>query len=258
MAESNLENLLVATSFLFIVLTTMVATRTSRLSMARTPRHSMARSQVVERVMATDSWQILCGSHFARFLHIRRLFFTDFACRHQRLSCTRRGVKTEHLVARTFFSVLCVSRAFEHLLTFSHALACGSRHDWDVLHICAPQKSSTLTACFIDILFHVTSVVTELTACDWNQETPPPFLPYAAVLLRQEDCCLAIWLNQPLTPQMGPGATPASQKSSIMGLMGSDFFERPASGRKHCLNMWGATLKKLAFPCALFLRQETN
>ena len=62
--------------------------------------------QEVERVMATDSWQILCGSHFARFLHIRRFFFTDFAYRRWRLSCTRRGVKTEHLVSRTFFSVL--------------------------------------------------------------------------------------------------------------------------------------------------------
>ena len=56
MAESKLENLLVAT-FFFMILTTMVATRTSRLSMARTPRLSMARSQVLERVMATDSFK---------------------------------------------------------------------------------------------------------------------------------------------------------------------------------------------------------
>ena len=50
--------------------------------MARTPRHSMARSpmarspmatrQVVKRVMATDSVQILHGSHCARFLRTRR------------------------------------------------------------------------------------------------------------------------------------------------------------------------------------------
>ena len=46
--------------------TTMVATRT--------PRHSMARSRLVERVMATDSLQILCGGHFARLLRIRRFF----------------------------------------------------------------------------------------------------------------------------------------------------------------------------------------
>ena len=54
--------------------------------MARTPRHSMARSpmatrQVVKRVMATDSLQILRGSHFARFLRIRRFVITDFAYR---------------------------------------------------------------------------------------------------------------------------------------------------------------------------------
>ena len=66
------------------------------------------------------------------------------------MSCTRRGVKTEHLVARTFFSALSVSRTFEHLKP-SHAHTFGSRHDWDVLHICAPSyKSSTLTACFTD------------------------------------------------------------------------------------------------------------
>ena len=56
-----------------------------------------------------------------------------------------RAVKTEHLVARTFFSVLSVSRTF--------------------------------------------------TAYDRNQETPP-------VLLRKEDCCLAIWLNQLLSHKM--------------------------------------------------------
>ena len=39
----------------------------------------------------------------------RRCVF--FACRHPRMSCTRRGVKTEHLVARTFFTVLLVSGA---------------------------------------------------------------------------------------------------------------------------------------------------
>ena len=47
-------------------------------------------------------------SHFARFSHNRRCVFIHFACRHPRMSCTRRGVKTEHLVARTFFTVLLV------------------------------------------------------------------------------------------------------------------------------------------------------
>ena len=52
--------------------------------MARKPRHStasssmarspLARSLAVERVMATDSMQILRGSHFARFLRTRRFY----------------------------------------------------------------------------------------------------------------------------------------------------------------------------------------
>ena len=42
------------------------------------------------------------------------------------------------------------------------------------------------------ILFHTTSVDTELTAHDWNQES-------LLVLLRKEDGCLAIWLNQLLS-----------------------------------------------------------
>ena len=67
--ESNLENLLLATFFLFIISTKLVAARTSKRSMARSP---MARSQVVKRVKATDSLHGLCGSHFARFLRIRR------------------------------------------------------------------------------------------------------------------------------------------------------------------------------------------
>ena len=56
MAEPKLENLMVA-NFLCIILTTLVATRTSRLSVARTPRHSVARSQFVDRVMATYSFK---------------------------------------------------------------------------------------------------------------------------------------------------------------------------------------------------------
>ena len=54
-------------------------------------------------------------------------FFTDFACRHQRMSCTRRRVKTEHLVARTF--LLSVAH-FDH---HTHLRV----QVWDVLHLCA-------------------------------------------------------------------------------------------------------------------------
>ena len=50
---------------------------------------------------------------------------------------------------------------------------------------------------FPSFLFHATFFYTKLTACDWNQET-------LLALLRQEDCCLAILLNQfPLTTSVG-------------------------------------------------------
>ena len=39
------------------IITTMVATRASRLSIVRTPRHSVARSQLVERVIATEPYR---------------------------------------------------------------------------------------------------------------------------------------------------------------------------------------------------------
>ena len=49
------------------------------------------------------------------------LFSKSLACRHERMSCTRRAVKTEHLVARTLLSVLsCRAR----LSTFRHAHKC--------------------------------------------------------------------------------------------------------------------------------------
>ena len=44
MDESKLENLFLAIFFLFIILTKLVTTRTSRTSITRTPRHTMARS----------------------------------------------------------------------------------------------------------------------------------------------------------------------------------------------------------------------
>ena len=59
MDESTLEDLFLATFFLFIIFTKLVATRTSRLSMASTPRSPMARSQVAERVKAANALQNL-------------------------------------------------------------------------------------------------------------------------------------------------------------------------------------------------------
>ena len=49
------------------------------------------------------------------------------------MSCTRRGVKTEHLVARTFFSVL---RTFDHHTHLRVAQGLTA-HVWDVLQFCA-------------------------------------------------------------------------------------------------------------------------
>ena len=66
------------------------------------------------------SWlQTLCKSDLAATLQDSGTFvdfFSGFVCRHKRMSCTRRGVKTEPLVARTFFSS-CQCR--EHLSTFN-------------------------------------------------------------------------------------------------------------------------------------------
>ena len=193
-------------------------TNTETLSMARTPRHSMARSpmarsQVVERVMATDSLQILCGSHFARFLHIRRIFHRF---RVQTLAnVVHATVKTEHIVARTFFSVLSVSRTFEHLWP-PHAHARGSwwRYDCGVLHICAPSlKVMHSHSIFND---HSSTCLTHLqhfVHTTWNQETlslPPPPAP-----LRQEGCCLQNLLRNLLSNFLHHRLKPLSKPSPI-------------------------------------------
>ena len=60
--EASRADLSVVANFLFIIFTTMVATRT--------PRRSMARSTVVERLMPTDSF------------NAKEIFSTNFAYRH--------------------------------------------------------------------------------------------------------------------------------------------------------------------------------
>ena len=52
------------------------------------------------------------------------------------MSCTRRDAKTEHLVARTFFSGSRFFIADQH----THLRVAQV---WDVLHLCASEKSST-------------------------------------------------------------------------------------------------------------------
>ena len=95
MTESKLENLLVATFFITIF-TTMVATRTPRFSTARTSRHSMAGSQLVQTVMTTDSFKA------------KKDFFTEFRVQ------TRPNVVHATGGEDTFSSIFPVSRIFDH------------------------------------------------------------------------------------------------------------------------------------------------
>ena len=74
MDESKLEDLFLAT-FFFVIFTKLVATRTSILSMAWTPRHSMARSPM-ERSKMVNS----------------QIFPRSFAYRKQRSPCKRLAV----------------------------------------------------------------------------------------------------------------------------------------------------------------------
>ena len=168
MAQPKVGNSLVA-NFLFIIFTTMVA--------SRTPRHSMARSNLVDRVMATDSFKATED------------FFTDFAYRHHRMSCTRRGSE-DRTPRRThiFLGVVCVAH-----LSPSHTHACGSRfHRSCVLSLCAPEKSST------HIMFHrpLLDVLDPFPSCC---STPPPStstaLPMTGIRgsLRQSTRRFAVW-----------------------------------------------------------------
>ena len=110
------------------------------------------------------------------------------------MSCTWQGVKTKHLVARTFFSVLSVSRTFD--LHTHMRVAQGV-----VLSLCTPQKSST-PSIFHRPLLDVPDPFPSFCS------TPPPSastaLPMTGIRrphapLCQKDCSLAIWLNQLLS-----------------------------------------------------------
>ena len=101
-------------NFLFINFTTMVTTRT--------PRLSMARSTLVERVMTADSFKVIDFFHRLRAQTLANVVHVT-------------GVKTEHLLARTFF---CVA----HLIT-NHHTHLRVTQVWNVWHLCASYKSST-------------------------------------------------------------------------------------------------------------------
>ena len=64
--ESKLEDVFLAPFFLFIFTKILVATRKSRLLIVWTPRHPLARSQVVKK--SEDPFQNRCGSHFCKIL----------------------------------------------------------------------------------------------------------------------------------------------------------------------------------------------
>ena len=133
--------------------------------------------------MATDSLQLAShvASLFARFLlSFQLLLFTDCAYRHWRMSCTRRGGE-DRTLRRThiFLSLVSVAHTCAPL-TFTRTCvwlkAQGSRLDWDVSHICAPQKSSTLTACFT----HRASTCLTHFPSFWS--TPPPSTPNSLLM----------------------------------------------------------------------------
>ena len=107
-------------------------------------------------------------------------------------------LKTEHLVARIFVSVL---RTFD----FSHAHACGS--SLGCVCTSARLKSSTLTACFHRPLLDVPDPCPSF--CSTPPPTAPTSLPMAGsgalpVPLRTEDCSLAVRPNHFLTQVMSP------------------------------------------------------
>ena len=72
-----------------------------------------------KRKKAADSLQNVYGSHFARLLRIRR-FFTDFANRNLRMSCTGRRIRTPR---RTHIFLSLVSlRSVPHLLAVCRSI----------------------------------------------------------------------------------------------------------------------------------------
>ena len=141
-----MENLQVATFFLFIIFTKLVAMRTSRLSVAPTPRHSMARSPALERVMALDSFRIQCGNNDARFL--RQLIFSQIS----RTDIVH-ATGGEDTLRRTHIFLSDQCSVFDSAFTRTCVrVAQGSRprHDSTGCTLALSYKSSTLTARFTD------------------------------------------------------------------------------------------------------------
>ena len=88
---------------------------------------------------------------------------------HQRMLCTRRGVKTAHIVARTFFSVLLRrARVSEHFESRPHAWL--KMFTGVVCCVVAYLKTPHRTPCFIETLLLTAIDYTYYATADWNQE----------------------------------------------------------------------------------------
>ena len=214
MDESKLEYLFLATFFLFNILTKLVPSRTSRLSMAWTPRHPMARSpmarsptarsQVVERVNAADYLQKRCGRHFARFSRIRRFLFKGVSLTGNSDSLVSDGEGEDRTPRRTHIFLSLVS--VPHLMALFTRTCVRVAQD-KIGMSCIParllESSSHLTACFTErsstCLTHSHHFVPRHHRRHWftadtNQENP---LRHSA-----SRCSLAIWLNHLLTQKL--------------------------------------------------------
>ena len=118
MGESTLNNLFLATFVIFTIFTKLVATRTPRLSMARTPRHSKPQRIWFHRFRVQT---------FANVVHAT--------------GGEDRTPRRTHI----FLSVVSVGHRYP-----SHAHACGSRFHRSCVALRTSLKSLPLTACFIN------------------------------------------------------------------------------------------------------------
>ena len=167
--ESKLEDVFLAPFFLFIIFTNiLVATRKSRLLIVWTPRHPLARSQVVKK--SEDPFQNRCGSHFARFLRIRS-FYKDFRVQEIAIPLSATG-GVDRTNSRThIFLCLVASCMSEHILP-SDAHASGSRCSQE---LCCPSLRTQKIISYHS-MFHRT-LLGVLYTCSSFCSSPPKTTP---------------------------------------------------------------------------------
>ena len=158
----------------------MVGTRTSRL-LART-QDTQWRDHNWRKVMAAYSFKNLCGNHFWNILQSRRFFDSQISRTDMSQCPARYGEWRQTTSSHAHFPQSCQCRA--HVSTFdffTRTCVWLQTWVWCVAHLRA-LKSHPLSQHVSPttprhawpisiILFHVTSVNTEFTAYDWNQET---------------------------------------------------------------------------------------